>query len=250
MWIIWGYLTSFYQIRQLFKGKNRANFRQESDLSVDERAKIWYSALTRESGFFCCPGFVSWKTSSMNYKRIQNTLERLFIIIKSSPIEAGIIAIMLILLCYATFLGEVHADAPAVSNSVKQATALQVKAIQNSLADFGTLPVASYRGPDYSMEVAVTAYNSVPWQTDDTPCIGAQGTDICAFLEAGYNTCAANFVPLGTVIEVDGLGLCTVRDRMNARYWYRVDWYMGMDIESAKQFGLKVLDVDVYASNS
>ena len=87
--------------------------------------------------------------------------------------------------------------------------------------------------------VPVTAYNSVPGQTDDTPCIGAQGTDICTLHENGTNTCAANFLPLGTLIEIEDLGSCIVRDRMNSRYYRRIDWYMNLNIADAKTFGVK-----------
>ena len=92
----------------------------------------------------------------------------------------------------------------------------------------------------------VTAYNSVEWQTDATPCIGAEGTDICEIYKLGENICAANFVPLGTKIEVEGFGICTVRDRMNSRYTYRVDWYMAYDIEAARKLGITNRQISLY----
>ena len=84
----------------------------------------------------------------------------------------------------------------------------------------------------------VTAYNSVPWQTDDSPCVSADGTNIC---ELDYNVCATNAFPLGTKLYVDKLGECVVHDRMNKRYKERVDWYMKMDVERARAFGLQKL---------
>lgn len=91
----------------------------------------------------------------------------------------------------------------------------------------------------------VVAYNSVPGQTDATPCISADGSDICTLYEQGEDTCAANFVKLGSKLEVEGLGTCVVRDRMNARYPNHVDWYMGDDVEAARNFGRRYLKVTI-----
>jgi len=102
------------------------------------------------------------------------------------------------------------------------------------------LKVSSYR--------YVTAYNvGLVAQTDNTPCIGASGDNLCQLVEGGVNVCAANFVPLGTYLEIEGIGICRVLDRMNARYAYRVDIAMGPDeIFEARGFGLQKLKVDVY----
>lgn len=143
----------------------------------------------------------------------------------------------------------VPAGAEMIENSKSnEVIALQVDALRNHTKPHGVLPTSEKR--EYVVRedrVTVTAYNSVPWQTDDTPCIGAQGTDICKIYEAGENVCAANFVPLGTKMEVEGLGTCIVRDRMNARYTKRVDWYMGMDIAGARQFGVRTKQIAVYS---
>ncbi len=125
---------------------------------------------------------------------------------------------------------------------------LEIEAMQNVNLPYGVLPENDLATADYALSnIAVSAYNSVAWQTDDTPCIGAQGTDICTLREQGEEVCAANFVPLGTVLRVEGLGDCVVRDRMNARYYYRVDWYMGMDIAAARQWGVQYQDIEVHA---
>jgi len=113
----------------------------------------------------------------------------------------------------------------------------------------------SYRLPeikDRKLEIFnyhyVTAYNvGVVAQTDNTPCIGASGDDLCQLVDQNINVCAANFVPLGTYLEIEGLGKCQVLDRMNIRYAYRVDIAMGPDeIAQAKEFGLKRLKVGTY----
>ena len=94
----------------------------------------------------------------------------------------------------------------------------------------------------------ITAYNvGVVAQTDNTPCIGASGDNLCELIELGVNICAANFVPLRTDLEIEGIGKCKVLDRMNKRYSFRVDIAMGPDeIAKAEQFGIKFKKVGVY----
>ena len=181
----------------------------------------------------------------MNTKQMKS----IWIAAKKSPIQVAVIAFLMIAIVYAAMPSNVLADEVDKSAFIDQALQLEIAAMQNTSKDSGTLPDNALRGPAYSYDAMhVTAYNSVTWQTDATPCIGAQGTDICALLEAGSNTCAANFVPLGTVLDVEGLGTCVVRDRKNARYHYSVDWYMGMDIQAAKNWGSQYIEVSVYAS--
>jgi len=85
----------------------------------------------------------------------------------------------------------------------------------------------------------ITAYNvGVVAQNDQSPCIGATGSDLCEELAQGNQICAANFVPLETVIYIEGWGKCVVRDRMNSRYQNRVDIAFPADqIAEALQFG-------------
>jgi 3D (Asp-Asp-Asp) domain-containing protein len=89
--------------------------------------------------------------------------------------------------------------------------------------------------------VDATGYSSTPDQTDSTPFITASGT----FVRDGV--VAANFLPIGTRIKIPELfgdKQFIVEDRMNSRYWYRVDvWFP--DRESALQFGLKKIKVEI-----
>lgn len=89
----------------------------------------------------------------------------------------------------------------------------------------------------------VTAYNvGDPAQTDSTPCISASNQNICKALEAGELHCAANFVPLGTKLHIENIGICTVTDRMNRRYKNRVDIAMPKnDNKKACEFGRQKL---------
>jgi len=105
----------------------------------------------------------------------------------------------------------------------------------------------------------VTMYTSTPEQTDASPCIGANGQDVCVLWRNGQNICATNAFPINTVLEIDKLGACIVIDRMNRRYSNRVDWYAGYDDDCldgvddgddcknyrrARQFGLQNLIIN------
>ena len=86
----------------------------------------------------------------------------------------------------------------------------------------------------------VTAYNvGVKEQTSDTPCIGAGGHDLC-WLTTRMKVCAANFVPLGTILEIEKVGECVVLDRMHRRFPHRVDIAMrDHETREAREFGLQ-----------
>lgn len=94
----------------------------------------------------------------------------------------------------------------------------------------------------------VSAYNSVPGQTDSTPCLSASGENICELHEDGLGICASNDYPFGTALFVEGLGNCVVLDRMNSRYTgkSRIDWFIGNDVASARRFGIQFKKVTVY----
>jgi 3D (Asp-Asp-Asp) domain-containing protein len=98
----------------------------------------------------------------------------------------------------------------------------------------------------------VTAYNvGDPRQTDDTPCISANGENICRALAEGEMRCAANFVPLGSHLYVDKIGVCLVTDRMNRRYRNRVDIAMRKDeYRKARRFGRQKLHVKILDSKT
>lgn len=95
--------------------------------------------------------------------------------------------------------------------------------------------------PIFDRVAKVTAYNSVPEQTDASPCISADGTNICELDEC---VVAQNGVKFGTKIEIEGIGICTVHDRKNSRYdskW--IDYHMGGRemVDAALEFGTKEL---------
>lgn len=91
----------------------------------------------------------------------------------------------------------------------------------------------------------MTAYNSDPRQTDNTPCITANGFNVCD--HNTEDTIAANFLKFGTKVMIPDLfgdRVFIVRDRMNKRYSDRVDIWM-KDYDDAIKFGVKVAKIQV-----
>lgn len=159
--------------------------------------------------------------------------------------EIFIITIASVAIVFVTMVSP--AGAEEYNAQDERVIALQVEALRNAFKEAGEFPQSGFRPAKQERIVTITAYNSVPWQTNDQPCLGAQSTDICKFHNYGLdNTCAANFVPLGTILEVEGLGTCVVRDRMNKRFSDRVDWYMYMDIQGAREFGVQRKKISIH----
>lgn len=92
--------------------------------------------------------------------------------------------------------------------------------------------------------IPVTAYSSTPDQTDDSPFVTAWGTRV------RDGIVATNFLPFGTKIKIPeafGDKIFVVEDRMNKRYWQKVDiWFP--DRQSASGFGLKILKIQILES--
>ena len=91
----------------------------------------------------------------------------------------------------------------------------------------------------------VTAYNSEAGQTDDSPCITANGFDVCK--HGIEDTIAANFLPFGTKVKIPeffGDKVFIVRDRMNQRFANRLDVWM-IEKHDAKQFGVKLAKIQI-----
>lgn len=91
----------------------------------------------------------------------------------------------------------------------------------------------------------MTAYNSEPGQTDNSPCITANGFNVCEHGEE--DTIAANFLKFGTKVripELFGDRIFVVRDRMNKRHADRVDIWM-KNRNDALKFGIKTAKIEV-----
>lgn len=103
--------------------------------------------------------------------------------------------------------------------------------------------------PDYKVKSTsvhvMTAYNSEVGQTDNSPCITANGFDVCK--HGQEDTIAANFLKFGTKVripELYGDRIFVVRDRMNVKHPNRVDIWM-KDRSSAIKFGVKTAKIQV-----
>ncbi len=91
----------------------------------------------------------------------------------------------------------------------------------------------------------MTAYNSEVGQTDDSPCVTANGFNVCK--HGQEDTIAANFLKFGTKVKIPELygdRVFVVRDRMNAKHPNRVDIWM-KDRPSAIKFGVKTAKIQV-----
>jgi 3D (Asp-Asp-Asp) domain-containing protein len=91
----------------------------------------------------------------------------------------------------------------------------------------------------------VTAYNPLVSQTDSNPCVGASGKNLCKLSGCAV---ANNILPLGSKVRINTIGICTVEDRLNARYngQERFDLFMNeFNATNAKHFGVKQLSYEV-----
>ena len=105
-------------------------------------------------------------------------------------------------------------------------------------------PVPKARHIARVMYVQSTGYNSEVAQTDDSPFITANGTHV------RWGIVAANFLPFGTKIKIPdyyGDQVFEVTDRMNKRYWERVDvWFP--EHGQAVQWGVRKVKIEILGS--
>jgi 3D (Asp-Asp-Asp) domain-containing protein len=99
-----------------------------------------------------------------------------------------------------------------------------------------TRPIVAQR-----LYVPMTAYSSTVDQTDASPFITASGTHV------RDGIVAANFLPIGTKVRIPSMygdKVFVVEDRMNSRYWIKMDIWMETR-EEALQFGVRTLPVEI-----
>ncbi len=97
-----------------------------------------------------------------------------------------------------------------------------------------------------TLEVTATAYNSLPGQTHGDPTLTAWGDR----LEPGMKSIAVSrdLIELGlghgVEVEIGGLpGVYTVRDKMARRWRRKIDIYMGEDVEAARRWGRRQVEI-------
>ncbi|MEI7619947.1 MAG: hypothetical protein WCJ57_00040 [Candidatus Falkowbacteria bacterium] len=96
---------------------------------------------------------------------------------------------------------------------------------------------------------SITAYTSEVAQCDASPCITANGFNVCKNNEE--NVIAANFLPFGTKVripELFGDRIFIVQDRMNRRFPTHVDVWM-KNKKDAIKFGTKPAKIEVVVEN-
>lgn len=103
-------------------------------------------------------------------------------------------------------------------------------------------PPAHAEQQQYKIVTAdVTAYSSVPAQTDDTPFITASGSHV----HPGTLACPPELV-FGTKVEIAGeTYIC--EDRMNTKFSERYDIWMASN-DDAIEWGIKNMDVKILLS--
>lgn len=140
-------------------------------------------------------------------------------------------------LTYAVPISIIQADTlvpnlQGISNASSLATTAMVK--DNSSPMF----------PTNLRTVWITAYASVPEETDDDPFITASGH----YVRDGV--IASNFLPFGTKVRIPALfgsKIFTVEDRMNKKFDTRVDIWMPTVI-AALNFGIRRAQIVVLTS--
>lgn len=132
-----------------------------------------------------------------------------------------------------------------VSNEPEKEYIAQIPVVEDKIAPMPQ--ILTKKGVVAEKSREVSAYNAGDRnQTDNSPCIGASGVDICNLLDHGICVFAANFVPLGTYLNIDGIGECQVLDRMNKKYPNRVDIAMPLsEKKKALEFGVQNINVRV-----
>jgi 3D (Asp-Asp-Asp) domain-containing protein len=101
-----------------------------------------------------------------------------------------------------------------------------------------------------SLEVTASAYNSLAYQNQGDPKITAWGDT----LKPGMNVIAVSrdLIKKGLVyntpVKIDGLsGIFFVKDKMHHRWRNKIDIYMGVDVQKAKNWGRKKINIQYLA---
>lgn len=129
--------------------------------------------------------------------------------------------------------------------NVRKTAPQVVPSQEKATTEAKTLPESpEYRVVRTSTHV-ITAYNSEVGQTDDSPCITANGFNVC---EHGIeDTIAANFLKMGTRVRIPDLfgdQIFVVRDRMNKRHATKVDVWM-IKRSDAINFGVRSARIEI-----
>ena len=97
-----------------------------------------------------------------------------------------------------------------------------------------------------SLVVTATAYNSVPGQTDEEPYLAAWGDPIAPGMKV--IAVSQDLIPVGldrhTPVKIEGFpDVYLVLDKMHKRWEKRIDIYMGHDLEAARAWGKRQVEI-------
>lgn len=128
-----------------------------------------------------------------------------------------------------------------IANLIK--LGLKNREFKNHLPKSGNIEVK------YAKNVVITAYNSEIGQCDNSPCITANGFNVCK--HGKEDTIAINGLKFGTKVRIPALfgqKVFIVRDRMNSRYGPdRADVWM-ISKKEAVSFGVKHAKIEILES--
>lgn len=162
--------------------------------------------------------------------------------------KSNVIVLILMIFCSMNFPQHSMAQSTSIINQeLIISTNSSIDVEEYTLSNMGSLPKLEEKEPTKTIYVYASAYNSLPGQTDASPCITANGFNAC---EHGIeDTVAMNNIPMGTKIKIPALygdRVFVVRDRMNARYGNEnMDIWM-KDLSAAKKFGRKYIQIEIY----
>ena len=131
-----------------------------------------------------------------------------------------------------------------IDTAIQKPSAVSYVVGGNSFFSISPVPIVEPE-PEYvvgkTVRIPITAYSSTPGQTDASPFITASGSHV------RDGIVAANFLPIGTEVKIPELygdKVFVAEDRMNSRYWYKMDIWM-QTYSEAKSFGLKSAEVAI-----
>ena len=131
-----------------------------------------------------------------------------------------------------------------INSIIEKSMVLAKNKENNHLPDNKTITEVSY-----TLNVVLTAYNSEVGQCDDTPCITANGFNLCK--NGKEDSIAMNGIKMGTRVRIPSLfgeKVFIVRDRMNSRYNItRADIWM-LERSDAIKFGARRAQIEVLES--
>lgn len=147
----------------------------------------------------------------------------------------GGITILIAVFCGAIYLSSAEAK-PDIAKAINKSSPLSHP--ENGFTSLSTLNKFSVK----AINAIVYAYNAEQNQTDNSPCITANGYNLCG--DGVEDTVANNCLPFGTGVDIMGKHYI-VRDRMNKRYGCATFDIFMKNKQDALNWGKKYLEVKI-----